>query len=48
MASGTSGQADVVCGTTARMQHGTEATWHGRGWPTRGAGGMQEAGVARH
>ena len=28
-------------GTTARMRRGAEATWHGRGWPTRGAGGAQ-------
>ena len=26
-------------GTTTRMRHGSEATWQGRGWPTRGAGG---------
>ena len=39
----TSAQADVVCGTTARMRRGTEATWQGRGWPTRGAGGAQGA-----
>ena len=41
MASGTSGRADVARRTTARMQCGTEATWQGRGWPTRGAGGAQ-------
>ena len=29
--------ADVACATTARMQRGSEATWQGRGWPTRGA-----------
>ena len=23
----------------ARMRRGTEATWHGHAWPTRGAGG---------
>ena len=26
-------------GTTARMQRDSEATWQGRGWPARGAGG---------
>ena len=31
--------ADVACGTTARMRRGTKATWQGRGWPARGAGG---------
>ena len=34
-------EADVACGTTAWMRRGTEATWQGRGWPTRGAGGAQ-------
>ena len=36
-------QADVARGTTARMRRGTEGTWQGRGWPTRGAGGAQGA-----
>ena len=36
-------RADVACGTTARMRRGFEATWQGRGWPTRGAGGAQDA-----
>ena len=31
-------QADVVRGTTARLRRGAEAMWHGREWPTRGAG----------
>ena len=35
--------ADVARGTTARMQCSTEATWQGREWPTRGAGGAQGA-----
>ena len=39
VASGTSAQANVVCGTTARMQRGTKATWQGCGWPAQGAGG---------
>ena len=43
MASGTSAQADVVHGTTARMRRSTEATWQGLEWPTRGAGGAQGA-----
>ena len=43
MASGTGWRADVACGTTARMRHGAEATWQGRGWPTRGACGAQGA-----
>ena len=43
MARGTSRQADVARGTTARMRRGTEATWQGRGWPTRGASGAQGA-----
>ena len=30
-------------GTTARMRRGSEATWQGREWPTRGAGGAQGA-----
>ena len=30
---------DVACGTSAQMRLGTEATWQGRAWPTRGAGG---------
>ena len=29
--------------TTAQMRRGTEATWQGRGWPTRGAGGAEGA-----
>ena len=29
-------------GTTARMRRVSEATWQGRRWPTRGAGGAQE------
>ena len=43
VASGTSAQADVAHRTTARMRRGTKATWQGRGWPTRGAGGAQGA-----
>ena len=30
----------------AQVRHGTKATWQGRAWPTRGAGGadmLQEA-----
>ena len=30
-------------GTPARMRCGAEATWQGRGWPTRGAGGALHA-----
>ena len=30
-------------GTTARVRHGTEATWKSRGWPMRSAGGAQGA-----
>ena len=29
----------MACGTSARMRRGTEATWQGRMWPTRSAGG---------
>ena len=36
-------EADMAPGTIARMRRGTEATWQGRGWPTRGAGGAQGA-----
>ena len=43
MASGTSAQADVARGTTARERRGAEATWQSRGWPTRGVGGAQGA-----
>ena len=43
MASKTTARADVVRGTTAQMQRGAEATWQGRGWPTRGACGAQGA-----
>ena len=43
MASGAKWHADVVRGTTARMRRGSEATWQGRGWPTRGASGAQGA-----
>ena len=35
--------ADVARRTTARMWRGTEATWQGCGWPTRGVGGAQGA-----
>ena len=35
--------ADVARGTAARMRRGSEATWQGRGWPTRGVGGAQDA-----
>ena len=31
--------ADVVRETSACMRRGTEATWQGRAWPTRGVGG---------
>ena len=31
--------AEVVRETSARMRRGTEATWQGRAWPTRGTGG---------
>ena len=41
MASGTSAQADVARRITVRMRRGTEATWQGREWPARGAGGGQ-------
>ena len=34
-------------GTTARMRRGSEATWQGRGWPTRGAGGARRGHVAK-
>ena len=27
----------------ARMRHGSEATWQGRAWPMRGAGGTNGA-----
>ena len=43
MASGTSAAVDVARGTTERMRRGTEATWQGRGWPTRGASSAQGA-----
>ena len=33
----------MASGTTAQMRCGTKATWQGRGWPTRGAGGAQSA-----
>ena len=32
-------EADVARGTSPRMRRGTEATWQGREWPTRGVGG---------
>ena len=32
-------EVDVARRTTAWMRRDTEATWQGRGWPTRGAGG---------
>ena len=35
--------ADVARGTTAQMRRVSEATWQGRGWPTRGARGAQGA-----
>ena len=34
-------------GTTARMRRGSEATWQGRGWPTRGAGGTRRDHVVK-
>ena len=43
VASGTGWRADVVRGTTAQMQRDFEATWQGRGWPTRRTGGAQGA-----
>ena len=33
--------------TTARMRHGSEATWQGRGWPTLGARGAHGADTWR-
>ena len=33
----------MACRTTAQMGRGAEATWQGRGWPTRGATGAQDA-----
>ena len=41
MVCGTARQADVARGTTARVRRGAEATWQSRGWPMRGAGGVQ-------
>ena len=32
-----------MCGITALMRRGTEATWQGSGWPARGVGGTQGA-----
>ena len=32
-------EVDVARRTTAWMRRDTEATWQGRGWPMRGAGG---------
>ena len=32
-------EADVARGTSARMQRGIGATWQGRAWPMRRAGG---------
>ena len=43
MVSGARWRVDVARRTTARMRRGTEATWKGREWPTRGAGGAQGA-----
>ena len=43
MASGIGWRADVARGTTVRMRRGAEATWQGRGWPTRGACGAHGA-----
>ena len=43
MASGAIWRADVAHGTIARMRRGTEATWQGHGWLTRGAGGAHGA-----
>ena len=37
-------RADVARRTTAQVRRGDEATWQGRGWPTRGAGGAQRRG----
>ena len=37
----------VTHGTTARVRRGSEATWHGRGWPTRGAEGARRGHVAK-
>ena len=34
--------ADVARETTTWMRRGSEATWQGRGWPTRGTGGAQD------
>ena len=48
MASGPSWLDDVARGTTARMQRGAEATWQGRGWPTRGAQGADTWQEATH
>ena len=41
--SGARWRADVARGTTVQMRRGIEATWQGRRWPTRGAGGTQGA-----
>ena len=37
----------VARGTTVQMRRGFEATWQGRGWPTRGAGGARRGHVAK-
>ena len=39
MATGPRRRADVARGSTAPLRRGAEATWQGRVWPTRGAGG---------
>ena len=41
------GRADVARGTSAPMRRGTEATWQGRAWPTRGASGVDTWQVAK-
>ena len=43
MARGARWRADVARRTTARMRRDTMATWQSRRWPTRGAGGAQDA-----
>ena len=43
MVSGPRWRANVTRETTARMRRDAEATWQGRGWPTRGPGSAQSA-----
>ena len=47
MANGEAGEPTCGAQVHRAMRRGSKATWQGRGWPTRGAGGARRGHVAK-